>query len=454
MATLQELKNQNLGGKLTLAQIKQKVGISQPTQPIQQPQGLLGKSTEIAGKIGEIGTDVAIGAAKGLGSSVYGLGQLGERALQPIFGGEVSKKPQILEPKTTAEKVGFGAEQIGEFFVPASGIAKGVKVLEKGIQASKTSKLLQGASKLVSRSILGAGETGAITAIQQGQLNEEVRKNMIIGGSIPIAGFALKGIAKAGISIAKKIEQTLIRATDADIKDGFKVQNIFKYDLGGGLARTEQKTHALITNLSNQLKTIIAGGKVKVNIRKILNDTAKEMLGNKAEFFGGNTRIAKTFQFLKQELKAISADGVVTLDEAQKIKRATGKLGAWQYQVRDPDANALEKVANSFYTKLKLEIERISPGNVKEINQQLSELIPIETALIRRIPVAARNNILSLSDAITAIPVLLNSGNWWLFALNRLLKSGNVANVLFKASSEPVKRGAIRTIISGAAKNK
>lgn len=458
MATLSELKNKSLGGKLTLAQIKQKVGLT--SQQLQQPQSFLGKATQVAETIGKTGTDVVLGGIKGAGSTIFGLGQLGQRITQPITGEKITEKPQFLKPQGIAQKVGFTGEQIGEFFLPAGLAAKGVKTLEAGVKASQTGKLMQGASKLMGRSLIGAGEAGAVSLAQQGGLNEEVKRNMLIGGTIPIAGFALKGIAKAGIPIGQKIEKTLIRPTLADLQDGFKVSNIFKYDLGGGLARTEQKTYALITYLSERLKTILSsesekftGGKIKVDVRKVLNDTVKEITDKKAQFFGINTKIKNAVNFLNQEIKAVSPNGVVELSDAQMIKRGAGKLGAWQYESREPDANALEKVANAFYTKLRLEIERVSPENIRIINKQLSELIPIEKALIRRIPVAERKNIINLSDAVTAIPGLLNSANWWLFALNRILKSGNVANALVKIGSEPVARGPIRTLIFGAGKS-
>lgn len=457
MATLQDLKNESdLGGNLTLEQIKQKAGfVSQ--QP--QSQSFLGKATQVAETIGQAGTDVALGAAKGAGSTIFGLGQLGQRIIEPVLGGKVAEKPEFLEPQGIAQKIGFGAEQIGEFFLPASIAAKGVKTLEAGVKASQAGKFLQGTSKLIGRSLIGAGETGVVSLAQQGQLNEEVKRNMIIGGSIPVAGFALKGISKLGIPLGQKIEKTLVRPTLADIKDGFKVENIFKYDLGGSLAKTEQKTHALITHLVKSLKTVLAqesekftGGKVKVDVGKVLNDTVKELAGKKAEFFGVNTKLKNAFNFLKQEIKVVNQQGITTIEDAQLIKRGAGKLGAWQFGSREPDANALEKVANAFYTRLRLEIERVSPESIKIINKQLSELIPIENALIRRIPVAARKNVLSLSDAVTAIPGLLNPSNWWLFALNRLLKSGSVANTLVKAGLEPVKRGAVRTLMFGSGK--
>src|SRR3990167_3441490 len=251
MATLAELRTKS--GKLTLEQLRQRAGFQAP-----QPQGFIGKANQLSQQFNRGVEDIGTGALKGLGSTLFGIGKLGEKIVNPaeralgLRETKLGEKPGFLEPKGTAQKVGFGIEQVGEFFVPAGLAAKGGKIAEAGIGASKLGKFAQGVTKLGARSAIGAAEVGGVSAAQQGELNEEVKNNMIIGGAIPLAGFALKGIAKAGVPLGKKIEQTIIRPSIADVKDGFKVENVFKYDLGGGLARTEQKTHALITNLARR----------------------------------------------------------------------------------------------------------------------------------------------------------------------------------------------------------
>ena len=64
-----------------------------------------------------------VGAAKGVCSTLFGIGQLGAKSSEMIgLGGMVpealkKEKPEFLKPKTTAEKIVYGAEQISEFFV-------------------------------------------------------------------------------------------------------------------------------------------------------------------------------------------------------------------------------------------------------------------------------------------------------------------------------------------------
>ena len=127
--------------------------------------------------------------------------------------------------------------------------------------------------------------------------------------------------------------------------------------------------------------------------------------------------------------------GQISLGDAQDIKQAVGKLGAWQYGSSDPNANAMEKVANAFYKNLKAEIEKQSPEDVAEINQQISDLIPVQNAIIRRIPVAARSNVLGLGDLLSGVAgAASHPAGAGMFAINQLSKSGRVAGWLMNGA--------------------
>ena len=74
MATLAELQSSKTG-KLTLDQLRQKAGIQ--TSP--QPQGILGKANQLSQQFNRGVEDVGTGALKGLGSTLFGIGKLGEK---------------------------------------------------------------------------------------------------------------------------------------------------------------------------------------------------------------------------------------------------------------------------------------------------------------------------------------------------------------------------------------
>lgn len=165
-------------------------------QPEQKKQGIL--------------AGLGIGAAKGLGSTIAGAEKLGGKILDlPL--GLLGMKPQVstglleeakkkgtFTPKTGAEKVGFGAEQVAEFLLPIPG----------GAKAKAATKLAQGAKGLLGRSALEAVETAGKTAIQTGGDVGETAKAAAIGGGFGLAGGllgkALKGAAPKLVAGAEK----------------------------------------------------------------------------------------------------------------------------------------------------------------------------------------------------------------------------------------------------------
>ncbi len=89
---------------------------------------------------GDTAADVALGAVKGVGNTVYGLGKVVHDytpigrisdAIQPGAFDEANKPPE-LEPTNTPQRVGQMAEQVGEFFLPTGAVGKVGKAAEIG----------------------------------------------------------------------------------------------------------------------------------------------------------------------------------------------------------------------------------------------------------------------------------------------------------------------------------
>lgn len=113
--------------------------------------------------------DVGIGAAKGLGNTAYGLGKLVHDytpigrisdVIQPGAFEEAAKPPE-LEPSNTAQRVGQGLEQVGEFFLPVGMAGKAGKVAEVAKAGALT--LAQGGSPTASG--VSAGLTAAVPGV-------------------------------------------------------------------------------------------------------------------------------------------------------------------------------------------------------------------------------------------------------------------------------------------------
>lgn len=174
-----------------------------PTEPAPKPQG----ATGLAG--------FGVGVLKGIGSTLAGAEKLGGKILDlpgkalgfkpPVDKGllELQKDKGTFTPKTTSQKIGFGAEQIAEMFIPIPG----------GAKAKAATKLAGGAKGILGRGALEAGELGLKTAIQTGGDAKETAKSAAIGGAFGIgAGLLSKTAAKTAPKLRASAERGMAKA--------------------------------------------------------------------------------------------------------------------------------------------------------------------------------------------------------------------------------------------------
>lgn len=281
---------------------------------------------------------------------------------------------------------------------------------------------------------IGAAQ-GAGEAMQQEQSAGQVAKAGGIGAAIGAAtAGVIGGFSKLLSKVGEKIQTSVIRPTAPDLKDGFSMQTIKDYNLGGSLKTTLSKTQSKMDELTGQLTEKLAASPEKVNLAQVYQETAKELLdSNKMKGFGANTKIQNALDELGGEIAVVGNE--LSIPDAQIIKQAAGRQGAWQFGKQDAESNAREAVYNAFYSKLKSNIEKLSPEGVREINQQLGKLIPVANAVIRRIPVADRNNLISLSDMVGLVGSSLNPAALSPTIINLISKSGTAGKLISKAGS-------------------
>lgn len=287
----------------------------------------------------------------------------------------------------------------------------------------------------IARGALQGGATGAAAGI----FSKFIEKGVSLLG---------KGVGKTG----EKITSTIIKPTKPDLEDGFSIDTVKKFNLGGSLQQISQKTDEALDDLTKQVNAKYAASSQKLNLNEVLTKTLNESAGNKTATFGSNTSLEGAFNQLKGEIASITQDGNVSVPEAVQVKRAAGHFGAWLYGAPDPESTARQKVYSAFYRNLKTAIEENSPEGVKELNKQIGELIPVMNAVIRRIPVAERNNAISLTDIISLTGASIDPRSLSVFVLNQLSKSGKVGNALMKAGPaiEGMGGGAAPLLRAGA----
>lgn len=371
----------------------------------------------------------------------------------PLMGGEV--------PTIQSQKQAVGsALNLASNFVGGSGAVKAgttalktglMSAVKTGVKTGVKAGTLYGAGEAMSedRNVLGGAALGALGG-------------GIAGGLLPLAGSAAVGTTKAIISpfstainkiapkldkLANKIETVAIKPSKSDIAHGFKVENIFKYDLGGKLGQSLEKTESKIGELVSKAESLRGRSKAVIDLNKIVKNVADDLDSASFSTVGNNQKILNAFKTWVSELEEIAPTGKISTIDAQKIKVALGKMGSWLNGQRDLDSTAMENVSNVFYTRMKTAIENAvdDPAELKAINQQLSELIPISNVLIKKIPIADRNSSLSLTDIVTAGIGTIDPKAWGLFALNRLSKSARFANFI-AGQSRRLKSGATKLL--------
>ena len=388
--------------------------------------------------------NVAEGAGKGVISSATGMSSLGERALRGAtkallpksleskFGveGKLEKTSaeqlvpeQLRKPEGTAQKIGFGAVKIAEFLIPSSKIAK----IEKG-------------RKLITRMGIEATTLGGQTAIQKGKIDENAKTSAIIGAMFPFVGAGFSVIKKGLKPVGQKIQDTVIRPNFKDVKDGFKTENVSKYKVGGSLGETATKTHIKLNQLSKELKEKLGISTGKVDLNKVYKETIDDLSEKKTRQFGEIKSSKIVINQLKDEIEEVAGkNGLVDLIDATNIKRGAGTKGSWAFGRTEPNAGAVEKVYTKFYTKIKTAIEEASPENIKEINKQMSDLIPISNASLRRLPVEQRSSIIRLTDSIGLYASMFDPKALALIGAKRLSKSGKFGQFLINVAERTPK---------------
>jgi hypothetical protein len=392
---------------------------------------------EDVGAVTQKMSDLAVGAGTGFAHTVFSGGDLIRRAtgMNRIID-EPDVKALITPPDSTAGRLGYGLEQVGEFFVPAKAGLSSVKIASKLPQAATVTARL--ARALLGASAEGVGAAG-VTALQGGDKKDAAATGLLTGGMTIAAGPFAKAAGESAKYLGERIERALLKPTTF-VSEGLTpkqiVKKVYEYGVGGNLETSMQKVTQKIDTLRRNLQGVLTHSSQQgagVSLNQVAADTLNAYTGNqKAQ--DAIQRISDQIEFnLNAQGKQINT-GVMDLLDANTAKQAVGDMGAWTHGfagnvISDAD-RILEKVANTYYSKLKTAIELGSSGPTQLINKKLSDLIMLRGAFIRRIPIEQRSNVLSINDLLA-----LSHHNFGLSIAGHLLKSGSFANAIESAGS-------------------
>ena len=220
----------------------------------------------VSGSVGGLLT----GAAKGVGSTLFGVSQIGEKIAKTLLPKSLERpdleRPKFLEPTTTAEKIGFGVEQIGEWFIPASKILKVAKTADTALQASKLGKTLSAGGKISKTALttarvgakagIGALEGAAIGGIQSGGDLETMKSAAKFGAAIPIVGKGLSVLGTGVTNVGRALRSTATGVGD-DVFARIRTNpQIYDDAMKHVEENAQQPFQGLATAIGNKLKVV------------------------------------------------------------------------------------------------------------------------------------------------------------------------------------------------------
>ena len=321
-----------------------------------------------------------VGALKGAGSTIVGAGQLFEKVLPGDF---IASKEQFgkvrekLAPKGTAEKIGFGAEQIAEFFAPVGAAAKVVRIGEKAIQVSKigkaglkATKALQagkelstvqkldravaGISKLGVRAGVGAAEAGAVTALQTGGEGEEITRNALLTAGF-VAGLGPIGALASWAKGTRSFETLFRKAVRPSVAKGGTQAQATRY-----ITKAKTAVDAITQHKGNIKITDTEGFVLKGQLPKTVNQL-REAVSSTKNF------IYKTYSSLA---KKAGKDANVELSSAAKELNTLAKNKVLQ-DVSPETANYAKNMAETLLKRGKYSPEQAQQF-LEELNGRLA----------------------------------------------------------------------------------
>lgn len=389
------------------------------------------------------------------------------------IGNEPVNMPWLGDVKPVGQEGNFGEklrDTFGESLKFASTVAPvgggAVQVAKQTLRGKVLSGALTGAGAgAAGGTLYGAGEgmqrEGATVGSTIGEAAfggaVGAAGGTVLGGAAPIIGKTARAVFMPGKTAgeaaqslrgaAGKIQTRVIRPTRPDIRAGYKDENVVKHQIFGSLDQALEKTSTKLKTLNSQLKGAIkeVGDVPTVKLATVvdrLKKTAQPGSGDIKQF-GSLAQKNKAFREMEDELDLLfgnDANGVpkwrsttLTFEELIDLKRRVGLRGAFEYDPLTKKTSPVGEAYNKFYDILKKEAEQPwQSGQFKNVNKQISELIPIEQAIIRRLPVEERNNAIGLIDSISG-GLALQTGDPMVLtvaAANRAMKSGRVAGGL------------------------
>lgn len=330
-------------------------------------------------QVGDAGRGVKAGAA----STVFHGGDLIRRG----FGMErVIDRPEvkagITPPQTTAGKLGYLAEQVGEFAVPLSKVSKATKGMS-----------------LLTRMGAEAAAGGGVSAIQSGGAPVETAIGAVAGGASPAIAQGLKSGAKQVFrgylkpSLAAKNAPKAERIVKTSLEEGLPISRAgATIDEAGKIGgKAGSQIDALKAEVEQEVKN--ATGSVDLKriadrVRRVAKQRFYKPGADPADY---EAALAVADRIDKYGAKTLSQH--VSVETANETKQALQQAARNSYGV--PGASAKKDMEKAGARKLRIAVEANTggrTGKVAQLNAREAKLISSAKAIARAVEREANQN--------------------------------------------------------------
>lgn len=258
---------------------------------------------------------------------------------------------------------------------------------------------------------------------------------------LPTGNFAQK--------LGKKMQNVELRPVQSDYRAGFDVNNVAKYGVGGSVPEVLDQTQRRIAGYMNTVDEIAReyGDPLVVDYNTALKAAKDKYIGpgkslNQKAYQEAISRLEFELDLNNPGWRVGNKD---SFKNGLQTKRLAGIQAAFEHDPVKKLSTPAEDIYNEFYFSLKTQLEENAPEAFKEANKAIAELIPIQNAALRRIPIEGRNNVISLSDLLGGLSVAIDPKAIPVTLLSRALRNPQNAKLLMSLGRQetPFIPGAI-----------
>lgn len=382
----------------TLLQQMQEAGIK-PANPPQtseikrppQDSSFLDKTTNF------LFNDIPTGVVKGAASTIKGAANLGGKIFSPIDrlipGMDTTnaadklqsvaedklgvEQGSLLKPSNLGQKIGFGGEQIGEFFIPGGIASKVGKAVEGARILEKAPKVIQKAvpflTKMGTEGLLSAGQT----ALQEGDVNGKSGTAFVAGAATPIISGAVSKVSKF---LPENMWSKVLNRTAKQIEKNPNLEKeVSTFGIMGPKKKIAEIAKNKLQNAELQLDDLLKNTTETIDGKAVAPylDEIKKSYAN----IPGEENSLKIIESLQNE---IASRGQLTALEAQSLKKNIYGLISKSYGKGTLEVTAKTEAQKQMARGLKEEIEKIVP-EAKTLNQKISIFSQVKKAIEKQL---------------------------------------------------------------------